>query len=166
MTEAKNKKQQRDFSDDLDVIRHIVGVESEDDDINSDYVYAKLDEKEEKYIVEMTINSMLVRKLFQQMITNIQRKKRKYQEIGAENKLTQKLDEKKEIVERLMEDAHQSYIKRVRIILARGKNRRGNYLIDAILSRIRELEEAQQEERQANKVLGYIKEKIQKQPQQ
>jgi len=57
------------FSDKFDVLEHVTRVHSRiSKELSQDFVYAKLSEKDKKYIIEMTYNAFLAKRLVKNII--------------------------------------------------------------------------------------------------
>lgn len=161
---SNKDKKEAEYNDELDIIKDITTIHSEDEEIHSDYVYAKLGDtilnKEEKYVTEMTYNANLIKRIFKEIKNKLEQRKKEYEKHGATQKELEEIENQINQIETISQETYSTYIKRVRMLLALRRNKPNNYLIEAILNKIQTIKEEENENQKQNKIINYLDEKL------
>ena len=132
----------------LELVKHLGEVQNPiKETITSDFIYAKLDEKDKEGITEMTANAQLAKNYYKYIINNTiiwnWNKKEEQWEQQRINK------EQKEIVEKNGNILADNYMVRPYMIANLNRNTKENFLVKASVG-IPELEEENNEETEKN----------------
>ena len=119
------------FNDKLDILKHISDIKLQlKDDIKSDFVLAKLTEKDKEFIIEMTGNAYFAKRLIMVMH---QRATEYRWDKGSERFILEKLNDKdKDYIKDIADSIFNSYMNKIYMTVILNRNVDKNYLINIL----------------------------------
>lgn len=149
---------------DLELKKYLIEVQARlKDNITSDYILAKLEDKDKQAIIELTDSAYYAQRLIQYAITKI--KKVKFNEEKKEWETDINLTkEEKTRIKKLADRTYDAYMIKLNMVTILNRNKEDNYIIEkvtgAIATKEADIEEEKTEliERIKNKIAGDKKE--------
>lgn len=152
-----SEKQQLQFDTPLDIAKFVAETKTRvKDEINSDFVLAKLPEETRASIIEMTSNAFWARRVVEQAESGVIR-----EELADREKTLERqkyYEEKKRVIREMSKKTFDLYMDKIYITTALYRNIDGNYIIDVITASNKDKDITTEEIKEpiAKKALGKI----------
>ena len=154
--EEPREIEENTFDDRLEVLKFSASVQSRiKDDVTADFTLARLNEKDRKFIVEMTQNVYIAKRMYLIILLQMQRKWEKKETYTQEEKHL--YDKEYAAVTNAMKMNFDAFMSKIYMLAITNRNVDANYLINAITGYI---QEAEKKENKKTGLLDRIKKGI------